>query len=57
MGVHIFEVKLSELNSSVGAAWLEIWFVAPHDFIGQKLKKLQQVESLPFCPTDAAFFL
>ena len=28
-----------------------------HGFISQKLKKLQEAESLPFCPTDAAFFL
>ena len=25
-------------------------------FIGQELKKLQEAESLPFCPTVAAFF-
>ena len=25
-------------------------------FISQKLKKLQEAESLPFCPTVAAFF-
>ena len=28
-----------------------------HDFISQKLIKLQEAESLPFCPTHAAFFL
>jgi hypothetical protein len=29
----------------------------PHNFISQKLKKLQEAESLPFCPTVDAFFL
>jgi hypothetical protein len=29
----------------------------PHNFLSQKLKKLQEVESLLFCPTVAAFFL
>ena len=28
-----------------------------HVFVSQKLKKLQEAESLPFCPTVAAFFL
>ena len=27
------------------------------NFLNQKLKKLQRAESLPFCPTVAAFFL
>ena len=40
MGLHIFEVKLCDLNSSVGAALCEITFVVPHGFINQKLKKL-----------------
>jgi hypothetical protein len=31
--------------------------VVPHDFISKKLKKLQEAESLPICPTVAAFFL
>ena len=31
--------------------------MVPHDFISLNLKKLQEAESLPFCPTDAAFFL
>ena len=57
MGLHIFEIKLCYLNSSVGDAWSEILFVVPHGLINQELKKLQQVESLPFCPIDAAFFL
>ena len=30
-----------------GTSWFKI----------QKLKKLQEAECLPFCPTDAAFFL
>ena len=41
----------------MGAALSEIKFVEPHVFLSQKLKKLQEAESLPFCPTDAAFFL
>ena len=57
MGLHIFQKKLCELNSSVEAAWTEIWFVVPHVVISQEQKKLQQAESLPFCPIDAAFFL
>ena len=48
MGLHTFEIKLCSLNSSVDAAWSEIENVVP-DFISQKLKKLQEVESLPFC--------
>ena len=31
--------------------------MVPHEFISLNLKKLQEAESLPFCPTDAAFFL
>ena len=31
--------------------------MVPHNFISQKLKKLQRAESLPFCPTVAAFLL
>ena len=31
--------------------------MVPHGLISQKLKKLQQAESLPLCPIDAAFFL
>ena len=57
MGLHIFEIKLCQLNSSVGAAWSEIHFVILHGFISQKLKKLQEAESLSFCPTFATFFL
>ena len=57
MGLHIFEVKLCYLNLSDGAAWSEIKFVVPHDFMSQKLKKLQEAERLPFCQTDAAFFV
>ena len=57
MGLYIFEIKLCQLNSSVGAAWSEIYFVVSHGFISQKLKQLQESECLPFCPTDAAFFL
>ena len=34
----------------------DLWYV-PHGLISQELKKLQQAESLPFCPIDAAFFL
>ena len=41
----------------MGAAWSEILFVVPHGFRSQKLKKLQEAESLPFCPTVATFFL
>ena len=33
------------------------WDLICGTFISQKLKKLQEVKSLPFCPTDAAFFL
>ena len=29
----------------------------PLVFISQKLKKLQEAENLPFCPTNAALFL
>ena len=54
MSLTIFDIKFVLSKS---AAWSEIWFVVPHDFISQKLKKLQQAESLPFCPIDAAFFL
>ena len=41
----------------MGAAWSGIQYVVPHNFISQKLKKLQRAECLPFCPTVAAFFL
>ena len=34
----------------MGAAWSEISFVVPDGLISQELKKLQQAESLPFCP-------
>ena len=44
-GSPYFWDKVVYLNSSVGAAWSEIWFVVPHDFISQKLKKLLEVES------------
>ena len=30
--------------------------MVPHDFMSQKLKKLQWAERLPFYTTDAAFF-
>ena len=30
--------------------------MVPHGLISQELKKLQEAESLPFCPIDAAFF-
>ena len=54
MGLHIFEIKLCLLNSSVGAAWSEMQFEVHHVFISQKLKKLKEEESLPFCPTGSA---
>ena len=41
----------------MGATWSEIQFVVPHGLVSQKLKKLKEAESLPFCPTDAAFLL
>jgi hypothetical protein len=37
--------------------FLKAKFEVPYDFMSQKLKKLQRAESLPFCPTYAAFFL
>ena len=57
MCLQIFEIKLWLQNLPVDASLSEIWFVVPHGFISQKLKKLWEAESLQFCPTDTAFFL
>ena len=51
---HIFQIKLCKLNSSICAAWSEIWFEVHHVFISQKLKKLKEEESLPIGPSCAA---
>ena len=45
------------LDLICGTSWSEIWFVVPHGLISEEMKKLEQVESLPFCPIDAALFL
>ena len=37
----------------MGAAWSEMQFEVHHIFISQKLKKLKEEESLPFCQTGS----
>ena len=54
MGPHIFQIKLCKLNSSVSAAWSEIYFEVHQVIISQNFKKLKEEESLPFGPTGSA---
>ena len=55
MDLHIFEILLC-LNKFISGCRMVLDLIC-HGFVSQKLKKLQEAESLPFCPTDAAFFL
>ena len=56
LGIQTYQILTNDDEACIPSL-SSILLAVPRGFISQKLKKLQEAESLPFCPTVAAFFL